>query len=42
MNVLAATGHAGPNGDGWIVIALLAAVLIPALLLALRNRRRPR
>ena len=36
----AATAHAGPNGDGWIVIAVVLAVLGVALLLAVRNRRR--
>ena len=40
MNTLAATaGHAGPNGDGWVVIVLLVSALGAAGVLALRNRR---
>ena len=36
----AATGHAGPNRDGWVVIVILVAALLVGLALAMRNRRR--
>ena len=42
MTALAtAAGHAGPNRDGWIVIVLVVVVLGVALVLAMRNRRKP-
>ena len=40
MTALAAAGHAGPNGDGWVVIVLLVSALGAAGVLALRNRGR--
>ena len=40
MITIAAAGHAGPNGAGWVVIVVLILTLGVALALAVRNRRK--
>jgi len=40
LTLAAATRHAGPNRDGWIVIVLLVLALGAALALTMWSRRR--